>query len=132
MKKILLTILFSGFVLAQESPPIDNPSPEIEKIENGCFPSAILLKEELNKRGIWSRIIQVLFKQPLDDPNAIRGHAFVEYIYPKNSTNLWLYDNTGSWKVNYNIKDDPDAMSRKIFEEAGTNFILIRAKYFFE
>lgn len=132
MKKVLLTFLFSGCLLARDVPPIEAPKPEIEKIENACFPSAIILTETLKEYKIWSRMIQVLYKIPSEKNNQIRGHAFIEYVYPKDSTNLWLYDNTGSWKVDYSLKDNPSELAKKIFEDNGSDFELVRAKYFFE
>lgn len=116
--------------LSRDTAPLENPEPAIEKQPNSCFISAIIFKETFDRYGIWSRIVTVLYKRPKEDPNQIYGHSFVEYIYPKNSTNLWLYDNTGSWKADYSLKDNPDELSKKVFDDNQEDFVIYKAKFF--
>ena len=130
--KFFIFFLLAASAFCRDTSPIEIPNPEIEKIENACFPSAIVLKDVLDKHGIWSRIVQVIYKKPSDKTGETKGHVFVEFIYPKNSNTLWLYDNTGSWKVSYSIKDNPEAMVREIFEDNNKDFILVSTKYLFE
>lgn len=110
--------------------PLENPEPQIEKMENSCLPSAIIFKETFDRHNIWSRIVFALFKIPSEKSNHIYGHTFVEYLYPRGSTNLWIYDNTGSWKADYSIIDDPVLLTKKVFEDNGNDFEIDKAKFF--
>ena len=129
--KFLFFILLSTCAFAKVKPPFENPDPQVEKIENACFPSVIILKDVLDKHDIWSRVVQVWFKKP-SEGNIIKAHVFIEYIYPKGSTNLWLYDNTGTWDVNFDLKDNPNALSKKVFEDDGDDFVLVKSNFFLE
>jgi hypothetical protein len=130
---VCMVLLFAvplNISLSRDVAPLENPETAIEKQTNSCFVSAILFKETFDRYNIWSRIVKVLFKVPSEHDNHIYGHVFVEYIYPKNSTNLWLYDNTGSWKVDYSLKDNPVELAKKIFEDNGEDFAIDKANFF--
>lgn len=127
---VLLFVVPSNISLSRDTAPLENPETAIEKEPNSCFVSALLFKETFDRYGIWSRIVKVLFTVPSEHTNHIYGHMFVEYIYPKNSTNLWIYDNTGSWKADISIKDNPAALAKKVFEDNGDDFVIDKANFF--
>jgi len=129
---VLLFVIPSSTSISRDLAPLEQPEPEVEALPNSCFLSAILLKEKFQKYGIWLRIVHVLFTLKSEGDKNIHGHSFVEYVYPINSTNLWLYDNTGSWRINYDLKDNSDELAKKVFEDSKDDFKIIKSGFFNE
>jgi hypothetical protein len=129
---ILLFVIPSSSSLSEDA-PLTNPESWMEKEPSACLPTAIMFKESFNTVGVWSILLHAFFTDPLDKEVHYYGHYFVVFIYPKGSSNVWIYDSDGSWPVKYDLIHDPMALVKEAFEVRGhKDYKIIKANFLIE
>ena len=91
-----LGIVFLAFLLGCQTAP-KNPQPWMEREINACLPTAIAFRQALKESNVWAEVLTYKYYSPKFQ--RVRGHAFVAYLYPPGTNQLWTYDNQGSYRT---------------------------------
>jgi hypothetical protein len=91
--KLFLAIVAAVLTACATTPT--NPEAWMERELNSCLPTAIAMREGLNRQGIWAEVFTYRF----NNNGKLGGHAMTAYLYPSGENRLWAYDSMGSWRV---------------------------------
>jgi hypothetical protein len=72
-----------------------NPEAWMAYERNACLPTAIAMREGLERQGIQAHVVRYSYL----GNGTLTGHAVTSYLYPPGDNKLWVYDYEGSTRA---------------------------------
>ena len=120
MKNLLLTTCIC--LLLTSCLPPNNPDYWLESKRNACFLASITYNESLKKYDVWSEVVVCKFVNT--KTNKTLNHSFTVFVYPKGSTNLWTYDNFGTYQIKADKINPLDIAQKAIDARTYHNYVI--------